>query len=84
MIRTGRSSAVVEHPTPSGIPVRLGEEMWWVVVTFPVGGVAFSYRRPRFVEIREARITVHDYTWTMRGVALAALLMSVFARRSIR
>jgi hypothetical protein len=58
--------------------------MWWVVATFPVGGIAFSYRRPRFVEIREVRIAVPDYTWTMRGFALASLLMSVFARRFIR
>jgi len=58
--------------------------MWWVVATLPVGGIAFSYRRPRFVEIRGARITVHDYVWTMRGFALAALLLSVFARRFIR
>jgi hypothetical protein len=84
MIRSGRSSTVVEHLTPSGIPVRLVEEMWWAVATVPAGGIAVSYRRPRFVETREARITVHDYTWTMRGVALASLLVSVFARRFIR
>lgn len=84
MIRSGRSPAVVEHSTPSGASVRLGEELWWVVATFPVGGIAFSYRRPRFVETRGARITVHDYTWTMRSFALSALLISVFARRFIR
>jgi hypothetical protein len=84
VIRSGRSSTVVEHSTPSGISVRLGEEMWWVVATFPVGGIAVAYRRPRFVEARGARITVPDYTWTMRGFALTALLISVFARRFIR
>jgi hypothetical protein len=84
MIRSGRSSVVVEHSTPSGDPVRLGADVFWVVATFPVGGIAFSYRLPRFVENRDARIAVHDYIWATRGFALASLLMSVFARRFIR
>jgi len=58
--------------------------MWWVVAAFPVGGIAFSYRRPRFVEVRETRLAVRDYIWAARGFALAVLLMSVFARRFIR
>lgn len=74
-------SVVVEDSTPNGVPVRLGADRWWVVVTLPVGGVSYSYQRPRFVEFREARIAVRDYTWTTRGFAVAFLLMAVFARR---
>ncbi|HET7846344.1 MAG TPA: hypothetical protein VFL72_02560 [Acidimicrobiia bacterium] len=84
MIRSGRSPVVVERPTPFGEPVRLGADMWWVVATFPVGGIAFSYRRPRFVEVRGTRIAVHDYIWAARGFALVVLLMSVLTRRFIR
>ena len=79
-----RSPAVVEPSTPSGASFRLGEELWWVVATFPVGGIAFLPTAPVRGDSRGARITVHDYTWTMRSFALSALLISVFVRRFIR
>jgi hypothetical protein len=84
MIRSGRSSVVVEHSTPSGIPIRLAGDMWWVLISFPAGGAVFSYRRPRSVEMGSTRIPIHDHTGIIQVVALAVLVMSLFAKRFTR
>jgi hypothetical protein len=71
MLRAGRHSYSVEHTTPSGAPVRLTSETWWVILTHQNGGGAFTYQRPRFVESGGIRVTIVDIVGLTRLVVVA-------------
>ncbi len=84
MIRYERSPDVVEHSTPTGTMIRLTADSWRVLVTLPIGGVAFARVRPRSVESERAWVPIRDYTWTVQMLALAAPLVALLIRRFVR
>ena len=81
MLRAGRHSTVADHMSPSGVPVRLVGEIWWVALAQRWGGGGLSYHRPRYVDTGGARVTIVDYVGLARVLGLI-LLGGLLLRRT--
>lgn len=83
MLRSGRTPLVLDGSTPTGLPIRLKAESWWVVLSFRSGGVAFSHLQPVSVEAGGSTAPIHDYTVMAVVIGLASVMLSLLARRFI-
>ena len=80
MIRAGRQVTTVDHVSPSGLPVRLVGETWWLVMVQAWGGGAFAYHRPHHVESGHVRVPIVDYVGLVRAVGLVLLVGAAIRR----
>jgi len=69
---------------PSGSPVRLVEEMWWIAAAGRAWGFAFGYRRPRSVAVGATRVRIHDHVALARSVVIVMAVIAAIVRRSAR
>jgi hypothetical protein len=80
MIRAGRQVTTVDHVSPSGLPVRLAGETWWLVLARRWGGGAFAYHRPLYVESGQACVRIIDFVGLAKALGLVLVVGAAIRR----